>query len=124
VAKSAIAPAGTRDVLVTIQGLTETTGDTGYPIETFTDRPPKVWMSKTMDTAAERLAGAQIAARFFTEWTMPYRSDMDPDRVDVPKLRRLKLHERTHDIIAAELIGQHRQIRLVTLASTRIEVLP
>jgi hypothetical protein len=44
---------------------------------------------------------------------------MDPDLVDVPKLRRVLFHGRIHDIVAANQIGMREGVELLTLASGR-----
>jgi hypothetical protein len=115
-----IASAGQRSVLVTIQGLAESDG--GYPVETFTDLPPAVYMSKNigrrLETEDFEATAAQVAARMQTEWQMPYRVDMDPDLIDVPKMRRLKDGVRTYDIVGAEKLGP--TIRIATVAATKV----
>lgn len=122
-----LSTAGTRDKLVTIQGrpAADTVDGSGVPIDPFSDLPPKVWMSKEDVTAqqryAETSAANQLGARLYTQWQMPYRSDMDPDVTDVQKLRRLVYRSHTYDIIHAAVLQRPdgRGIQLFTLASSR-----
>jgi hypothetical protein len=113
-------PIGRRQCLVTIQARVPDAADAaGYPSEAFTSLSPGVWMSQqeatTFDRSAEQFEAGQITTRTYTEWRMPYRPDMDPDRVDVPKQRRLLYRSRVYDITQAVLIDRH-QIKLTTLA--------
>jgi len=65
----------------------------------------------------ERARETQVSAAFDTRWEINYRADMDPDLIDVPKLRRLVFHDRVHDIVAANHLGRRRGIELFTIAS-------
>jgi head-tail adaptor len=109
---------GQRTLSVTIQHATQSKGSTGMPIETFADTTPPVWMSReaaqSFDRTAEGLRGAQITARAYHRWTMPYLASMDPDLVDVAKARRLKYQGRFYDIVEAQRDG-YRAITLTTL---------
>jgi hypothetical protein len=122
----ALSPSGKRDKLVTIQSrpTADTVDGSGAPAEIFTDMPPCVWMSKKAlaegERFAENFASNQLAARVFTTWDMPYQSNMDPERVDVPKLRRLVHQGRVYDITSADLMARPdgHGIRLVTIAKS------
>ncbi len=113
-------PAGAREALVTIEGLTESVGDSGYPIESFAPLGPAVWMERISGTSLragdEIFTANQFVPKVVTTWVMPYRPDMDPDAVNVLKERRLVFLGRTHDIVEATLIGHGNrdQIRLIT----------
>lgn len=110
--------AATRHYLVTIQEKSDSEPDSGYPVETFSDLGPDVWMSReiqsTFDT--ERFAAGQLSAQAREEWYMPYRADMDPNLVDVPSARRLVCQGRDHDIVAARIEGRREAIVLTTIA--------
>jgi hypothetical protein len=118
--------AGQRDCLVTILEVTDETAPSGYPAEAVDVETalPSVYMAKTRelrsDLNAERYAGDQMTARTYTKWTMPYRRDMDPDRVDVPKTKRLRYLGRDYDIIDAEQTVRGREIVLTTLSSSLV----
>jgi hypothetical protein len=124
----AVVVIGRRDKLVTIQHRpsADTVDEGGYPIDdgVFTLLDDE-WMSKRdiaeMGTA-ERFAAAQVSASFDTEWEMPYRSTMDPDVIDVPKLRRLVYRGRTYDIVHATRTeaSEGDVIKLRTLAASGV----
>ena len=119
------ASSGQRDCLVTIEGCVDAQGArSGYPTETWADLPPAVAMAKKSelrsDRSAEHMAGDQLSARLYTTWLMPYRDDMDPDRVDVPKLRRLCYLGRTYDIMHGTHESRGVEIRLTTIANSRV----
>lgn len=101
---------------VTIQELTESTGDEGFPVDTWAPLASRIWMSREAQTGMERFAAAQLSASTTTRWQMPYRADMDPDLVDVQKKRRLLYQNRAYGIVSASPIGRNDGIELVTLA--------
>lgn len=109
---------GELTVPVTIQQLTESKGSSGFPVETWTTLIDLAWMSREQQRGSERFAGAQLSAPLTTRWEMRYHEDMDPDRVDVVKKRRLVYQNRIFDIVAAEHLGQQDGIGLTTLAGT------
>lgn len=74
------------------------------------------WMAKSDLGASEAFEASQESAQVDTVWVMAYRSDMDPEEVDVPKLRRLKYRSRYYDITGASMIGNYEGIELQTLA--------
>lgn len=98
----------------------------GTPVENFTDMLPKVWMAKKVvsegERFAERFAANQLSARVWTEWNMPYQANMDPDAIDVPKLRRLVYQGRVYDIASAHLDPTYegKAIRMLTIASSKV----
>lgn len=89
----------------------------GYPTETWSMLDAGVWMSKQDMRGRERFAAAQVSASYDTRWELQWRDDMDPDEIDVPKLRRLVYRGRVHDITAAIELGRREGIALFTLAS-------
>lgn len=110
--------AGRRDKPVRIESVA-TSADPGYPVQTVATLADPVYMSRLDQRADERLAAQQDAASIETVWQMPYRLDMDPDRVDVPATRRLVYLGRVYDIVSAVMIGR-TDIELHTLAGTRL----
>ncbi len=111
------AASGVRDRLVTIQTLTESKGASNYPVESWDDLAD-VWMHKEDLSARERFSftANQASAPYDTRWTMPWMDAMDPELVNVPKLRRLVVKGRVHDIVGAMEIGRKVGIQLQTLA--------
>lgn len=106
---------GERDRLVTIQQMADGQATSGFPTETPTTLTT-AWM-RTLDvTGMERFAAQQLSAQSVTQWEMGYRSDMDPELVDVCKTRRLVYQGRTYDITSASQIGRREGIELITLA--------
>jgi len=113
--------AGNRDKFVTIQQAptTQATGSSGFPIEAWTTLR-RVWMSRADTQANERFSANQPTAASEASWHMPYTADMDPEVVDVPKLRRLLYRGRTYEIISGTLIGREEGIELLTMASSKV----
>lgn len=116
--------AGQRDKPVTIQQrpATDTADSSGFPDEdNWTTLVSAEWMSRTDMRADERFGGNQLSATVETQWHMGYRADMDPELVDVPKLRRLRFQGRAFDILSATLLSRSEGIELITLVSTRAD---
>jgi SPP1 family predicted phage head-tail adaptor len=111
-----VAAAGQRDVLVTIEGLTEGAAASGLPTETFAELGSPVWMHKRQASGNERFGADQWSASATTVWEMPYRCDMDPDLVDVAKQRRLTYKGRVYNIVGAALLRRGGPIQITTLA--------
>lgn len=106
---------GERDRLVTLQQLTESTGTSGFPVESWTTLT--TWYASKSDVGGrEKFGGGQQSAPYTTRWEGNYRADIDPDRVDVPKTRRLVYQGRTYDIVDASMIGRNEGVELLTLA--------
>jgi head-tail adaptor len=113
------ADTGQRDRFVTIEQLTESVADSQYPVETWATLST-AWMYKRDASMTERFKAAQVSAAFDTQWEMDYRGEMDPDRVDVPKTRRLRYLDRVYDITGARVIGRREGIELLTLAASGV----
>lgn len=64
----------------------------------------------------ERLVASQLSSPYDTRWEIHYRDDMDPELLNVPKLRRLRWQNREYDIVAANQIGTRQGVELFTLA--------
>lgn len=111
---------GERDRLVTIQQATDSTASSGEPIVTWSTLTT-AFMKRIDASGRERFQAFQISAPYDTRWEMPYRADMDPDLVNVPKLRRLLYKGRCYDIVHAAVINRQDGIELSTLASDRAE---
>jgi head-tail adaptor len=113
---------GQRDKLVTIQQLTEGRGTSGFPTDTWTTLAAGVFMAREdvggdVASRRERFVANQEMAVSDTRWTMLFRADMDPELLDIPKVRRLLYRGRTYNITAARPIGQRDSIELLTQAS-------
>lgn len=109
------AASGARDRLVTIQQLTESTGGSRYPVETWTD-VATVWAYRDDGDVGERFVENQQTAPYTTRWTIPWMSSMDPDLVNVPKDRRLVVKGRVYEITGAKELGRRGGIELTTMA--------
>lgn len=114
--------AGQRDRLVTIKVKpAEDTAPTGFPVETFTDADPATdWMARRDLRADERYALRQESAYAETQWHGSYRTDMDPELLDVPATRALSYQGRIYDIISAAIIGNKEGIEYMTLAGSKV----
>lgn len=116
---SSVVAAGQRDKLVTIEADTSGVSASGFPTEGWATLGEAEWMSREpvmpFDFSGERFVSDQLTARNFDAWQMPYRSDMDPDLVNVPGQRRLRFQGRVFDILQADVL-ERSQIRLITLA--------
>lgn len=111
---------GERDKAVMIEQSTDSTPPSRVPKETWSTLATLVWMRKMDAKSSERFTVGQVAANFDTQWEMPYRADMDPDLVDVPKSRRLVYQGRVYPIVGAGLIGRHEGIEILTRSSSRV----
>lgn len=111
---------GNRDRAVNIQQADESTGTSGLPREEWYALVSNVWMSKQDLRGTERWNTDQIAAKFDSIFQMGYRPDMDPELVDVPKLRRLVYQDRIYEIVSATLIGRREGVQLATIASAKV----
>lgn len=107
---------GERDRQVVIEQAGEATGSGGFPTETWTTLCT-MFASRQDLSARERLQGG-VEAEFTTRWEVNYRTDLDPELVDVPKLRRLTYQGRVHDVIEASVIGRREGVELLTRASS------
>jgi head-tail adaptor len=112
---------GERDRLVTIQKLPdpEATEDTGYPREEWRNLTDMI-ASRIELGGQERFTANQVSAPYDTRWQIPYRPDMDPEVIDVPKLRRLVVRGRVHNIVEAMVLGRYYMIELLTQSGPRL----
>lgn len=114
--------AGDRDRSITLQKrpVTDAVGDDGFPVETWTTLVAEMPASKQDLGGQEQFRSAQESAAFDTRWVINYRADMDPELLDVPKLRRVVYQRRVFDIVAADHLGRRAGIELLTLAGSRL----
>ncbi len=115
--------AGQRWQRVTIEQLTQVSPPgtvSGFPSQEWTTLAT-VWMSKKDVRADERFAAGQETAYFETTWFSEYRSDIDPEIVDVTATRRLNFRDRIYDIRAASQVGRQQGIEFTTLGQGRVE---
>lgn len=113
---------GHRDRWITVQALTETQDASHYPVESWATLT-QVWAAKTDLRGLERFvfSADQQSAPYDTRWEIPYRPDMDPELVEIPKKRRLVVRGRVHEIVAAEEVGRKRGVLLMTLSGGLVE---
>jgi len=106
---------------VTIQTLTEGADASGAPAESWATLTT-AWMARQVvhGGRGESFAADQLSGAIVTQWTMRYAADMDPDRVNVVKDRRLLYLGRVYDIVQAELLDRQTGILLRTLAASAV----
>ena len=109
---------GERDRAVTIQQLTESGDDSGFPKEDWTTLASPVWMRRMDARGNERFVSDMNAAKYETQWEMGYRPDMDPELIDVAKKRRIVYQGRVHQIVMASQIGRREGVELLTIAGS------
>lgn len=108
-----------RPVLIQQRPTADAKDSAGAPSDgPWTTLASLVWMSKEDVSLDERFTANQESAYADSRWEMPYRADMDPDLVDVAKVRRLVYLGRTFDVVAGSVIGRREGIELFTLAKT------
>lgn len=114
---NASAHAGDREFKITIEKLSESTAGSGFPTEAF-GQPMQVWASREYVSLQEGVRADQLSASAVMRWTIPYHFELDPDRYNIPKTRRIVYHGRTYDIQTAEMQSRQegRAIVLTTLA--------
>jgi len=110
---SAFLDPGERDRLIILQTVTEGVDTEGAPMETSTTLAV-VWASKAGISGQERWVRDQLSAGYDTRWQIGYRADMDPELVDVAKVRQIEYQGRTYDIVAATQLGRRDSIELLT----------
>lgn len=108
---------GQRDKLVQIESGTAQTSATGFPLVSgWASLGRPVYMSRRDISADERFVASQDTAWGRVGWQMPYQANMDPELVDVTRLRRLNFKGRIFNIEAAFLMERRIGIELITLA--------
>jgi SPP1 family predicted phage head-tail adaptor len=106
---------GDRDRLVTVQGVTDSVDASSFPVETWADIAA-IWMSKRDLSGRERFAASQTSAAADLVFELPWRDDMDPESLDLAKVRRLVFRNRVYDIVRAEMRGRREGVSLYCLA--------
>jgi hypothetical protein len=114
-------PIGARRRLVTVEQLDEARRSSGYPGEDWSTLC-SVYMAREDfggqgGARRERFVADQVAAVVETRWQMAYRADMDPERIDVPKRRRLVAEGRVYNVTSASIVGNRAAIELLTQAA-------
>jgi head-tail adaptor len=113
--------AGARDRWVTIQARPDdATAASGFPIDGAWTDLATVAMAREEVDALEVARANEERARATTRWETAYRADCDPERIDIPKLRRLLYRDRTYDIIAALRIGRRQAVVFMTEAYAKV----
>jgi SPP1 family predicted phage head-tail adaptor len=112
--------AGLRSWPVTVQALTESVGDTGFPIETWVTLGT-LMMSRQDLAGDERFTAGQNSAQVDTMWGVPYTTELDPHLIDVQKARRLVHEDRSYDIVLATMIGHRQGIEVMTLSGSPVD---
>jgi hypothetical protein len=109
--------AGARDRWVTIQTRPDDqVSASGFPVDATWADLATVAMTRVDLEADELERGNQQLAAGTIRWEMPYMVEMDPETVDVTKLRRLFYLGRCFDIIGAVPIGRAEGVALLTEA--------
>jgi len=109
---------GDRDKRVVIQYRRDGTSTTEFPVDDWArTRRLTVWMAKEDLRGAERLQAMQVQSAYDGRWVMGYRTDMDPDLLDVTKDRRLVYQGRVLNIVAGRTLGRKDGIELTTIAN-------
>lgn len=105
--------AGQRDKWVAIEQQPADPAGGGYPVENWTPLT-SAFMSRLDVRGDERFSANQDSAQVETQWEMPFRSDMDPEVIDVAATRRLVFRGRIYNILSASAIERRRGITLIT----------
>lgn len=108
---------GLRDRRITIQqrSATDAKGPSGRPIETWTDLVT-LYAHKRAMSGSETYRASQWSAKANGVFEINYRADMDPDLVDVAKLRKVVYESREHDVVFVEEVGRRDGLHIYTLA--------
>jgi SPP1 family predicted phage head-tail adaptor len=114
---AAVSAIGARTKWVTIEQLAsaDAGGSASFPVEQWTTLET-VPVAKADVGGRELFRANQLSTPFDTRWEIAYREDMDPERVDVTKRRRLVYLDRRYDIVYAAQIGLRDGVELLTLS--------
>lgn len=118
-AKSPYASIGSRQCVVRLEQRpsTDAVDPSGAPTDgPWTTLADEEWVEKVDQRGSERFQAAQTSAAFDTAWRMGYREDMDPDVIDIAKLRRFVYQGRVHDITYGKVVGLNQELWIETLA--------
>lgn len=107
--------AGRRNLLVRVQYRSDGTSDSEFPVNDWDVTEEKqIFMNRQSARGSERLMAMQVQATYDATWNMAYRTDMDPDLVDVTAERRIVWQGRVHDIVSAAIHEDRMEIELQT----------
>lgn len=106
---------GTRDRFITIEQAVTVTPASGRPTQEWTTLT-EVWARKKELQGLQRFDADQLSEPFDQQWEIPYMASMDPELVNVPKNRRLRVRERIINILWAIELGRREGIMLGTRA--------
>ena len=113
------ATTGARDKILTIQERPAALSKdpSGTPIDgPWTTHLGCVFAERMDLDGRERFTAQQLTSPYDTRWRIPYVASMDPELLNVPKLRRILYHGRVLDIVHAKALGRQEGIELLTLA--------
>lgn len=107
--------AGRRNLFVRVQYRSDGASSSGFPVDDWDEEDEKqIYMNRLTTKGAERLMAMQVQASYDAKWTMAYRTDMDPDLVDLTAERRIVWQGRVHDIVSASLSEDRMEIEILT----------
>lgn len=106
-------------VLIEQRPAADAVDETGAPTDAPWTTLQYAWMERNEASGEERFTSGQITTPKVMQWKMGYVPTMDPDLLDVPKLRRLVWQGRIYDITDASLIGRYEGVELLTLSTAR-----
>jgi SPP1 family predicted phage head-tail adaptor len=106
---------GQRTRRITIEACVDAMGPTRFPIEDWTPLVT-LWAAHTVEGGIEQSVANQETGTSSDTWTIPYRSDCDPDLVDVVKLRRVRRNDRVYDVVSARALDMNQGLEFQTRA--------
>ena len=112
--------AGKRDRRVVVQSrpTADAVDGSGAPTDGPWTALVTVWAEKVdvFDASSrERYVSSQTSAPHEERWRVGYRRDLDPELVDVRKLRRLVYKSQVRDIVGVQMLGRREGIEFLTL---------
>ena len=110
------ASAGARDHACVLEHMVTTTGDSGFPIQTWQALINPYWCARSDVAGDERLTADQVTAPIRVLWSGAYRPEIDPETVNVAETLRIRYLNRTYDILSGFIIGARVGIEFLTLA--------
>lgn len=111
--------AGRRDKHIALEQVIDENANSNFPTERWVNLS-SAWASREYVTLDERTEGSQLIASATSRWTIPYMESMDPDRIDVPKKRRLVYLGRVYPILAAELLSRQDGLAIVLVTKAQV----
>lgn len=110
---------GQRDKLITIERQKDTLAASNFPGDEW-GQSYVVWASREYVSLDERVQSSQLMASAVIRWEVPYTADLDPDRSDIAKTRRVKHLGRVHNIIAAEMRSREQGQAIVLTTQAQV----